>query len=36
MDIKREKSEIEKSLEKTNKEWLEWGKEVSKRARKIF
>ena len=32
----RKKTKIEKSLEKTNREWLEWGKEVSKRSRKVL
>jgi len=32
----RNKTKIEKYLEKTNKEWLEWAKEVSKRSRKVL
>ena len=32
----RNKIKIEKYLEKTNKKWLDWAKEVSKRSRKIL
>jgi len=32
----RKKSNIEKNLEKTNKEMLEWAKKVAKKSRKIF
>jgi len=33
---KRKKSNIEKALEKQNKEMKEWAKKVAERSRKIF